>query len=1596
MKIRDIASDLFKRWKGVVKEKSQDVKDFLSGDNQQPEEIVVEETPVAPASTDKKINPLKVIDTIRNPILSVPWLISWIVKKVSSGEMTWKEIVDSALEKTKAPRDFLQYYWWMIWQAAKNTRASQVWWVSPEKIINENILDYVSNPNDLSYVEDLYIKLEPIRNKYWDKFMNYLTKEWRDYIGSLPEDIEQMVLNSKSIEELQSQIYTPNFLSLPKDEQDKRKNKFNQLIEENANFSDKMQNNMFFKRENTNLTSLKGDLPENELLKLTSIDAYDDVLAELSSKDKRYNPKDPTETQDITQASFKVIGNINSEATTLLKETFNEEIKDDSKLGIYRQTYLSDIDEYKNTYLKAAIWYVENTWWSMQDFNKDFQSTEARKRYPVLQDLADAQTRLKTSEFLVRNRMSDLTIKEWLENRNVNQLLQWFFWKVGGWIVISLDAASWWIRWAMWDKFNLLDADDFNTHSQTLSWVQKFLAKTKNFYYDHQWDILLLATPTKIPWVWLLSKIPWAARIAQFVEASRVLKVTWMWAKWIARESKIDAVFDYYTNPYVSKDLANANLWINLFAEWLIGIAAAWVKNSISFVDNRRLEEFSKNFIREVNVPIKNADWTVTWTTKQVSLADIFQPWGLKETDDAFASIMKNMWDAETTNYIKYVNTLSEMKSQFDEIANKPTSQWSKTERQFVMSNMDILSDSLIKWADWDTTLINVIKKTFDEYKKILWRSWWTRIGKEIVAKMANWLSVAWEQYMKDVTKLTKTIVAESKATGKVSVDSLQKLWWLLKDRARQIAKNFVSNLENQKFFWSKKVENIVNKIRETGKLTEKDVLAIVNNMTEKWIVFSEFSKNIESLVWFVPKTFKSYKKLYDISQKLKYLNNKFAKYLKDNKILLWDIPWWQLWQFDKWTLKIAYLADRYKNADDFVTVVLHEMAHSFRHYLPENIVKKIIVEFDSGRKWFLDVLKDRFNVKSIKELQSARIKKKFGDSELYQALYNESRIYENVQEYFAYNLERTIAWAMKLDTTEWKLFNWMGDLVKDLIETVRPDIKESMIMDVAKDFIDKKYRNKLLRWRWEEPKVINTFRKKVLEVQERVFSKTEEFVNWVRDAKSKAVNTVVETMRNKWSRTTFLDNIQNFADGDLKTMKEFLSFTDEYTNFSKPFQEIVDNRDEIVKWMDEWEVLLLEKHLNRAIWNSMLWGLKWDDGIVAWLLYEALVWLWIKVWTVATEVKLRNRLLWFALQIYKWNNLWKEMLKFLSTDVWDKKILHELYIDYIKDLIKTKPQFINTIAKAWSKFKDEIENLAVMMRPNMSQQRQSAHQLMSTFVSTANILDINIKWNWKVIADNLTNIMKFMDTRQIIRDYPVIDVISQINKYDIANAAKYNELETMFVAWKSIDDIIDYWLKNNIITLTDKWMWSFNVFEWSRLAWISVDDKMLIFIGWIAKDFYKSEKVANNIIDHIIGNIKNIDAKKIEKYKKMLADEILNMSSKETRLNAIVWENNVVWLEIWWTQMSKQVEEFNVGKDVRYRYRNINWDVFYIDPNKNIYTYNWENQAQTLQNKNVWNRSDSSTVWFYNIYNGYSLKLKETRDSMQSFVGEWIECFKK
>jgi len=55
------------------------------------------------------------------------------------------------------------------------------------------------------------------------------------------------------------------------------------------------------------------------------------------------------------------------------------------------------------------------------------------------------------------------------------------------------------------------------------------------------------------------------------------------------------------------------------------------------------------------------------------------------------------MSDAETTNYVKYVNTIAEMKKEFDAIANKPTSQRSKTERQFIMSNMDALQQAFIK-----------------------------------------------------------------------------------------------------------------------------------------------------------------------------------------------------------------------------------------------------------------------------------------------------------------------------------------------------------------------------------------------------------------------------------------------------------------------------------------------------------------------------------------------------------------------------------------------------------------------------------------------------------------------------------------------------------------------------------------------------------------------------------------------------------------------------------------------------------------------------------------------------------------------------------
>jgi len=42
-------------------------------------------------------------------------------------------------------------------------------------------------------------------------------------------------------------------------------------------------------------------------------------------------------------------------------------------------------------------------------------------------------------------------------------------------------------------------------------------------------------------------------------------------------------------------------------------------------------------------------------------------------------------------------------------------------------------------------------------------------------------------------------------------------------------------------------------------------------------------------------------------------------------------------------------------------------------------------------------------------------------------------------------------------------------------------------------------------------------------------------------------------------------------------------------------------------------------------------------------------------------------------------------------------------------------------------------------------------------------------------------------------------------------------------------------------------------------------------------------------MLDYLIGNIKNIDAKTINKYKKMLANEIASMNKKEARLGAIV-----------------------------------------------------------------------------------------------------------
>jgi len=178
--------------------------------------------------------------------------------------------------------------------------------------LNENIIDDIG-VNDLKYIEQLYADLEPVKKTGGKNFMNYLTKEGKDYINALPEDIKNAVINSKTVEDLQKELYNNNFLSLPKNEQAKKINKYNGLVESIASFDDRMKNNMFYKKEITTQKNMLASMSENDINKLTSIDFYSKDLEDIASKDKRYNPKDPTQTQDITQASLKVIENINRE-----------------------------------------------------------------------------------------------------------------------------------------------------------------------------------------------------------------------------------------------------------------------------------------------------------------------------------------------------------------------------------------------------------------------------------------------------------------------------------------------------------------------------------------------------------------------------------------------------------------------------------------------------------------------------------------------------------------------------------------------------------------------------------------------------------------------------------------------------------------------------------------------------------------------------------------------------------------------------------------------------------------------------------------------------------------------------------------------------------------------------------------------------------------------------------------------------------------------------------------------------------------------------------------------------------------------------------
>ena len=770
-------------------------------------------------------------------------------------------------------------------------------------------------------------------------------------------------------------------------------------------------------------------------------------------------------------------------------------------------------------------------------------------------DVSNAIDKFKNLDILWWLKNTWIWILQWIEN-GMSSITYWWEKWLTMWLKEFEEASKWMQKW---------NAPIISQMGSVIHWVSNKLLEAQYDLWDFasrikgsEWSVLhnidyiwtnVLWFTKYIPWlfvwlgsIWKAGKLYWKTAKALWA-SSKVQKAAevWWWM-FFWTDLTVDWVVNYWTNTHIDDKQVAADYLYNI----LFGAAISWMANWYKFYKewlNKKAEEEFLNTV--VDVPFLNKDKEPVKI--QIKVWDYFKSPG------EVIRIARAKWVVDLNLFKKLSNGVKKKVSSLADNLNEK--EQLKTMKQFNLQVAKFFGD--------DTVLENVnrINKTKTGTKQMYGKM--MNVLDDFIKSQAKNIDEAEQQ----VDKLSAyKAVRDSFANKKAVYDYLQ---WL-DNISIKIGKNKTKKIEMS----FNKMSNL-NKIEfdklswiERKEFTNKVLNDVIKNYNEQIfkdsdnIPLSSYLEWLKKVLWWaVNASWKDLKNLLNTNVKVL---DKFEKIIKRISTKNQE---YKIWKTNKWNalaraeianklIKLNNIHKDFKNPEDFLVVLIHELTHLTENWLKEIWGEKLVSNVK--KDWYkVSILFKALNWKTVSDIRPFNTKKEI------------TEYIDNISKPEAHISDDIVDFNIKLSKT-----------INDKVIS-NADRKEylSMFLNSKKNLLESVKNN------WDLEQILREFNSfvKQSDYAKQSFGIDINAEDYIKQYKDDIVNKIIEKY--------------NIQDRDIWVVK-----------YHELLREVSNKYDPLIR--DLWLKRMLYEITSNE--ETTIWWVKWFSEYLSYILSEKLVkWEW-------------------------------------------------------------------------------------------------------------------------------------------------------------------------------------------------------------------------------------------------------------------------------------------------------------------------------------------------------------------------------------------------